>query len=75
MGSYGDTVNLLQYLRSQSNVDCDSLDLQCKYPFSTEIFPHTLIIWDSSSGQGVRSVRGLHVESSMSDPFEGERQN
>ena len=28
MGSYPDTVNLLEYLRSRSQIDCDSLDLE-----------------------------------------------
>ena len=28
MGSYSDTVNLLEYLRSRSQIDCDSLDLE-----------------------------------------------
>lgn len=27
MGSYPDTVNLLEHLRSRSQIDCDSLDL------------------------------------------------
>ena len=30
MGSYPETVNLLKHLRSKSQVDCDSLDLQRK---------------------------------------------
>ncbi len=28
MGSYPDTVNLLEHLRSRSQIDCDSLDLE-----------------------------------------------
>lgn len=28
MGSYPDTVNLLEHLRSKSQIDCDSLDIQ-----------------------------------------------
>ena len=29
MGSHPDSVNVLEYLRSKSSVDCDSLDLKC----------------------------------------------
>ena len=31
MGSYPDTINLLEYLRSKCKVDCDSLDLKCEH--------------------------------------------
>jgi len=31
MGSYSESVNLLGYLRSKSQVDCDSLDIERKF--------------------------------------------
>lgn len=70
MGSYPDTVNLLEHLRSRSQVDCDSLDLErelfnclTQYPFrglGTDIPIHVTVakelgpFVDSTSNQ----VRG-----------------
>ena len=63
MGSYSDDVNVLEYLRSKSSVDCDSLDLNCKFARDQR---RTLgmTLSDDSSGERAGAIRRLYFESS-----------
>ena len=48
MGSYPDTVNLLQHLRSKNQIDCDSLDIQRELLNGLTLYPSEaleLIFW------------------------------
>ena len=60
MGSYQETINMLQHLRTKSKVDCDSLDVprwlsrKCLKSLLMEI----------GSGEGAGTLRGLDVQPS-----------
>ena len=58
MGSYPETVNLLKHLRSKSQVDCDSLDLQRKLL----VGPSRLKLFETDTG-------GISIVATELGPF------
>ena len=58
MGSYPEKTNMLQYLRTKSKVDCDSLDVP---RWSSRQYLKSLLM-EIGSGEGVGTLRGLDLQ-------------
>ena len=58
MGSYLETINMLQYLRTKSHVDCDSLDIQ-RWSSRHHLKPSLM---ETGSGEGIGALQGFNLQ-------------